>query len=336
MPAAIRAGLLALLLAAACGTETPASAAHPASTGSPQATPSPVVTPVPAGFGTVAARCDSTPPRDHPLALTGGGGGSEVRLVDMQDPTQARTLCALTVSNASGLRFINPGELSYVALAGSGQDAAGGLVRLNLATGATGLLARWDQSHFGAGLHAWTPDGKALAYIASTGSTLQLHQVTAAGDRVLTSLPAVPGRGTSEEDSILIAYSPDGQFLAFVNTFTGSGTGEHAKLQIRRLDGSLAFATAGGTQATWAGSGATLLWRDVASGPSSPPIQKWTAAGAATAVPALRWLRPSASPDGRYIVYTVRRSTASLTPASTTSRQVHPRSTPTTAPRPSS
>jgi Tol biopolymer transport system component len=229
-----------------------------------------------------------------------------VKLADMQDPTQPRTLCTLTVNSASGLRFINQGELSYVALAGSGQDAAGGLVRLNLATGATGLLARWDQSHFGAGIHAWTPDGKTLAYVASTASSFQLHQVTAAGDRVLTSLPAVPGRGTSEEDSLLLAYSPDGQYLTLDNTFTGSGTGEQARLQIRRLDGSLAFAAAGGTHATWAGSGATLFWREVANGPSSPPLQKWTPAGAGTAVPGLKWLRPSASPDGRYIAYTIR------------------------------
>ena len=110
--------------------------------------------------------------------------------------------------------------------------------------------------------------------------------------------------GAPGADGVL-AFSPDGKYLALVQTFTVGGTGGAAPFQVRRPDGSLVSGSpAGRTMATWAGIGSTLYFRDPAG------VERWTASSALSSVlPSVRWIRPRPSPDGRWIVFTQRDST---------------------------
>src|SRR5437588_786702 len=146
------------------------------------------------------------------------------------------------------------------------------------------------------------PTAAPLALINLTGSpppTLAARE----DDRTITTLPPVPGRGISpDDDSLMIAFSPDGAYLALVETFTGSGTGAQASFQVRRLDGSLVSGgPAGRTMATWAGRGSVLYFRDRAG------VERWTAPSTVSAVlPGVVWIHPRPSPDGRWIAFTQR------------------------------
>jgi hypothetical protein len=206
--------------------------------------------------------------------------------------------------------------VSYVDL-----GSPGGILRLNLATGISTTVVSWNSGGIfpfgGAGGYGWSPDGKSLAYLfdQQIGSGPELHLLSRGTDRRLATLPAVPGRGGSPEDSNLLAFSRDDQYFALVETFTGPGSGEQAPFQVRRADGTLVAAypsspgdlTSSGalsgkrTMALWAGTGSTLYFRPT----DSPGVEMWTPQSQTTVMPSVQWFWPAASPDGRWIAYTV-------------------------------
>jgi hypothetical protein len=120
---------------------------------------------------------------------------------------------------------------------------------------------------------------------------------------VLATLPATPGRGVNpDEDDSFLRYSPDGQYIALFQTFHTGGTGEASPDQVRRAsDGSLVYSTSGMTMAVWTSMPTRLFFRDAAGS-----VHRWDPGGGLTAMLQIHWIRPRASPDGRWIAYTFR------------------------------
>jgi hypothetical protein len=303
------AGLALVLILAACVSSSAPS-------------PSSVASPSPASNRTASLACTSPIPRSGQLALV--SLDSQTAAIDLvSNPSQPQRLClinnvfTLAPAAAGGPRFVGRSEVSYIDL-----GSPGGILRLNLATGISTTVVSWNSGGIfpfgGAGGYGWSPDGKSLAYLfdPQTGNGPELRLVSRGADRLLATLPAVPGRGGNPEDSNLLAFSPDGQYFALVETFTGPGSGEQAPFQVRRADGTLVAAypaspgdvtTSGAlsgkrTMAVWAGTGSTLYFRPT----DSPGVERWTPQSQQTMVmPSVQWSWPAASPDGRWIAYTV-------------------------------
>ena len=299
-----RLAILALgLSAAACGgpTAQPAATPSPPAALAPSASPSgsPTVSPSPSAPGAVQARCTASIPARHPLALLTLAGSDAPVLADLSDPRHPSTLCVIS-GQGQALRLISATELSYAT---ASPGSPGSIATLELTTNSGGTVASWTGGAFASGAYAWSPDGSTLAYLASSGTAVELHLVANEDDRTIATLPPVGGRGISpDDDNLLLAFSPDDKYLAMVQTFTGGATGGDAPFQVRRLDGSLVTGgPAGRTMATWAGSGSTLYFRDHAG------VERWTAASAvSTVLPSVRWIRPRPSPDGRWITFAQR------------------------------
>src|SRR5207249_4782235 len=156
-----------------------------------------------------------------------------------------------------------------------------------------------------AALHATSPDRGFLAYVASDGSGDRLHVLSGGGDRVIATMGAVPARGVNpNEDDAYLAFSPDGAYIALVQTFASSGD----QLQVRRIiDGTVAFSLSRGTMATWGSTGSRLYFRQ----PTSTLVQVWdSAAGVSQAFgQQLSWIRPRAGVGtDTTLVFTVRDS----------------------------
>jgi hypothetical protein len=172
------------------------------------------------------------------------------------------------------------------------------LIKADLAAGTTTTLAMVGEG-FGSGLLSFSPDGKSFTYLDGNA----WHLVTPAGDKVLTTLPPVPPRGFDPaEDDNFLSYSPDGLYIALVQTVHTGGTGQTAPLQVRKAsDGTLVYSTSGMTMGVWASVPSRLFFRD-----GGGSVHRWDpTTGASTLLP-LRWIRPKASPDGRWIAYTFR------------------------------
>src|SRR5207248_5290502 len=122
---------------------------------------------------------------------------------------------------------------------------------LDLFLGTSTVAPRWAGGGSMDGLHAWSPDRGFLAYVASDSASVSLHLLSGGGDRVVSTMGAVPGRGFNpNEDDSYLAFSPDGAYFALVQTFTSSGD----QLQVRRtIDGRLPVSLSRGTMATSGG-----------------------------------------------------------------------------------
>lgn len=278
--------------------------------------PSPPAGPSPALNRTASLACTSPIPRSGQLALVSLDSHSAA--IDLvSNPSQPQRLCLInnvsTVTRAGGPRFVSRSEVSYVDL-----GSPGGILRLNLATGISTAAVSRTSGGFLGGAFGWSPDGKSLAYLVDpqTGNGPELRLMSHGADRLLATLPEVPGRGGSAEDSNLLAFSPDGQYFALVETFTGPGSGEQAAFQVRRADGTLVAAYPSGpggvttgsvwsgkrTMAVWGGTGSSLYFRNA----FSPGVERWDPQSNATMVmPSVQWFSPAASPNGRWIAYTV-------------------------------
>jgi hypothetical protein len=126
------------------------------------------------------------------------------------------------------------------------------------------------------------------------------HLIGPAGNRVLATLPAAPGRGISpNQDDSFLGFSPDGLYIAYFQTFHVGGTGATAPDQIRKAsDGSLVYSTSGATMAVWASVPSRLFFR------SGSTVKRWDPSAGVSSIATLNWVRPKASPDGRWIAYT--------------------------------
>jgi len=245
----------------------------------------------------VVALGSLTPPRP--------GSVPPIALLDLTNPLAPQQLCTY-----QGLpwqvRLIGLSNLGYAASLRNGGNPSDGVIGTFDVSGVINkTVVRWQNGGFGAGTFAWSSDGT-LAYILATAGTQnltgagswELHLVRQGQDGILTTLPGVPGRGVSgDNDDVFLGFSPGGKYLALETTFTGPS-------QVRAAaDGSLVMALPQGiTMAVWAGD--ILFYRDQAG------VHRWEVGGTSRLVlPGVSWIRPRASPDGKWIVYSVRDST---------------------------
>jgi hypothetical protein len=232
-------------------------------------------------------RCDVAIPAGDALVIGRVGEDSTIVVRDIQDPANAKTLCRFD-PGAMSPQFVSATQVAYAT-------AGKQVVQVDLAAGTSTVLATVSDS-FGAG--SFSPDGKSFTYLDGNA----WHLVTPSGNRVLTTLPPVPGRGVNpNEDDTFLSYSPDGQYIALVQTFHTGGTGQTAPDQVRKAsDGALVYSTSGMTMGVWASVPSRLFFRD-----SGGTVHRWDAAGGSSTMLPLRWIRPKASPDGRWIAYTL-------------------------------
>jgi hypothetical protein len=156
----------------------------------------------------------------------------------------------------------------------------------------------------------WSPDAQSFTYLledsdlANPAHAFQWHLVSGGVDRVIGNAPTWCHCGAgSIDNSLTVAFSPDGQFVSLVDYMQG-GT----NLQVRRLDGSLVGTEIRGKpngpdMATWSvWSGADIFYRDRAG------VERWRDGVIKQFLPGVAWLHPWASPTGDQIAYAVQGS----------------------------
>lgn len=229
--------------------------------------------------------CAGPVPAGDNLVIGTVVGDPTVVVRDIQDPANAKNVCTFDAAAQTPL-FVNGGTVAY-------ETSSNQIIRADLATGATSVIA----TSSGPGQYAVSPDGTSYTFLDAGGGW---HLVTASGSKVLTTLPAVPGRGINQdEDDLYLSFSPDGKYIALFQTFRTGGSGETAPDQIRKAtDGSLVYSTTGMTMAVWASVPSRLYFRD-----SSGNVHRWDPTAGLSAMTSLHWIRPRASADGRWIAY---------------------------------
>jgi Tol biopolymer transport system component len=228
-------------------------------------------------------------------------GATSPALADVSDARSPRTICTITGSWSPQL--VTQTMISWSATQGSGGSLGDSLIGvLDLYTGTSTVVASWSGGGYMDGLHAWSPDRGFLAYVTSNATGVNLHLLSGGGDRVVSTMAAVPGRGANpNEDDQYLGFSPDGAYFALVQTFTASG--DH--LQVRHTtDGSLAYSQASGTMATWGSTGSRLYFR----APLSSVVSLWDSSGGASQAfgQQLPWIRPRADAGDDNLAFTVR------------------------------
>jgi hypothetical protein len=227
-------------------------------------------------------------------------GSPSIVLADVSDAAHPHKLCS--ISGGWSPELVTQRMISWSATQTPGQAGASMLVTLDLFAGTATIVAHWQGGLFMDGLHSWSADEGAVAYVTSDSSAVNLHLLTGGGDRSVAALGPVPGRGVNNaEDDAFLGFSADGTYFALVQTFTGSG----AQLQVRRTkDGTLAYSQATGTMATWSSTGSRLYFRE----PGQTSIRQWDpTTGVSQLIPlAQSWLRPVADAGDDNVAYTVR------------------------------
>jgi Tol biopolymer transport system component len=231
-------------------------------------------------------------PAGDTLAIGAVVGDPTVVVRDIQDPAHARNLCVFD-GGVLAPQFVSGTTVAY-------ETSDNHIVTANLSGGTTTALATYS-SGFDSGQYAFSPDGRSLTYLDNNA----WHLVSPSGNRVLTTLPAAPGRGISQdEDDSFLSFSPDGLYIAYFQTFHLGGTGETAPDQIRRAsDGALVYSTSGMTMAVWASLPSRLFFRG-----ATGSLKRWDASSGVSSMASVHWVRPRQSPDGRWIVFTLRTS----------------------------
>jgi hypothetical protein len=290
-------GLLVVALAfSACGgspstgKSSPSASALATPTSSAPATPS--ASPGGTTGGTSLVHCPTAVPAGDNLVIGAVSGDPTVVVRDIQDPANAKNVCGFDPAVTSP-QFVSATQVAY-------ETASNELIKADLNTASTTLIATFGGG-LGSGQYSVSPDGRSVTYLDGNA----WHLVTPTGNKVLTTLPAVPGRGVNpDEDDIFLSFSPDGLYIALVQTFHTGGTGATAPDQVRKAsDGSLVYSTTGMTMGVWASVPSRLFFRD-----SAGTVHRWDPSTGLSTMLALHWIGPRASPDGRWISYTFRTS----------------------------
>jgi hypothetical protein len=286
-------------------TPSPSAASH--STASPTATPTtapttapPPPTATPGSTPSSVASCTGAIPSTGNLVLATLTGSTTVVLRDITNLASPRTICTFTGSLSP--HFATASVIGYTQ-GGSDLSSPGRITRLDLAASMATDVASWSSGGFGSGIFDWSPDGRSLTYILGSPTATAWHLVSGGHDQALASLPPVPGRGVSQQDDdFMLAFSPDGLYLAMVQTFATGGTGDSAPFQVRRTsDGGLVYSATSGTMAAWASVPSRLFFRSAAG-----VLSRWDpSTGVSVMQSSLKWVRPHASQDGRWIAYTI-------------------------------
>ena len=232
--------------------------------------------------------CAGAVPAGDNLVIGTVVGDPTIVVRDIQDPAHARNLCTFD-SSVTAPTFVSGSTVAY-------ETSSGEIVKADLGAAQATVVATYTAGS-GSGQYAFSPNGQSLTYISGNA----WHLAGPAGDRTLTTLPAVPGRGANpQQDDSYLAFSPDGLYLAFFQTFHTGGSGETAADQVRRAsDGGLVYSTSAGTMAVWASVPSRLFFRDAAGS-----VKRWDSSTGVSTMTTLQWIRPVSSPDGRWIAYT--------------------------------
>ena len=292
--------VVAALTLSACGGAPSAATHSPTVSGQPIATASPTPSgsaapsssPASTDGGTSLVHCSTALPAGDNLVLGALNGDPTVVVRDIQDPANAKNLCSFDPA-ATSPQFVSATQVAY-------ETASNELIKADLVSGSTSLIATFGGG-IGSGQYSVSPDGRSFTYLDGNA----WHLVSASGNRILTTLPPVPGRGVNpDEDDLFLSYSPDGIYIALVQTFHTGGTGATAPDQVRKAsDGSLVYSTSGMTMGVWASVPSRLFFRD-----SAGTVHRWDPSTGVSTMLALHWIAPTASPDGRWIAYTFRAS----------------------------
>ncbi len=226
------------------------------------------------------------------LVIGAVSGDPTVVVRDIQDPANAKNVCRFDPA-ATSAQFVSATQVAY-------ETASNELIKADLTSGSTSLIATFGGG-LGSGQYSVSPDGRSFTYLDGNA----WHLVTPSGNKVLTTLPPVPGRGVNpDEDDLFLKYSPDGLYIALVQTFHTGGTGATAPDQVRKAsDGSLVYSTSGMTMGVWASVPSRLFMRD-----ATGTVHRWDPSSGLSAMLPLHWIGPRSSPDGRWIAYTFRTS----------------------------
>jgi hypothetical protein len=286
------------LALSACGgspstaTHSPSASPSTPATGTPTASAPPTASPASTSGGTSLVHCDATLPAGDNLVIGAVSGDPTIVVRDIQDPANAKNVCRFDAGAVSP-QFVSATQVAY-------ETASNELIKADLTSGGTTLIATFGAG-LGSGQYSFSPDGRSATYLDGSA----WHLVTSSGNRILTTLPAVPARGVNaDEDDIFLRYSPDGQYIALVQTYHTGGTGPTAPDQVRKAsDGSLVYNTTGMTMGVWASVPSRLFLRDAAGS-----VHRWDPTTGLSTMLALHWIGPKASPDGRWISYTFRTS----------------------------
>jgi len=288
--------LAVALTLSACGGSPSTAKSSPTASGQPVSTPSAsaAASSSPSGNqgGASLVHCDNVVPAGDNLVIGTVSGDPTVVIRDIQDPANAKSVCRFDPA-ATSPQFVSATQVAY-------ETASNELIKADLTTGSTSLIATFGGG-LGSGQYSVSPDGRSFTYLDGNA----WHLVTTAGNKVLTTLPAVPNRGVNpDEDDLFLRYSPDGLYIALVQTFHTGGTGATAPDQVRKAsDGSLVYSTSGMTMGVWASVPSRLFFRD-----ASGTVHRWNPSTGLSAMLALHWIAPRSSPDGRWIAYTFRAS----------------------------
>jgi hypothetical protein len=275
------------LLAAGCGSANPHAAGigtpSPSNSSSPTAAPSAAPSPTPSTLCGSSSRC---------LALVTLRGSDTHVVRDVTDIAHPKT-----VSNLGDIwaGFVNAEEISYA-------DEKG-VVRAPL----TGTPKTYVVTSAGAGGGPWSPDGTAVVYTLLSGDGFQMYFHVSRGgvDRAIGSAP-VPGPydcqtiencGVTNFADAKLLYSPDGSKISFV----AGGVGDSI-FRLWSSDGKLLKTSDSqfATMSVW--SGQSLYFRDGGG------VEAWHDGAISKFLPGVGWIKPSASPAGGSVVYTVRDS----------------------------
>ncbi|HEV2033970.1 MAG TPA: hypothetical protein VGU71_07200 [Candidatus Dormibacteraeota bacterium] len=301
---AIRKGLaLAVLpiVLAACGNTPSGTTAPPAARPSASSNPFPSPTPGgPAPPPRATVTCASKIPSRAQLALVTLRGGSGIAVRDITDVGHPVNRCS--ISGGNYLRFVNVTHISYIAMASSDLGAPGALYLVDLQTQTTSLVRAWASGGYLSWVYAWSPDGQALSYLTSDSTGVFWHLLSASGDRTLSSLGPVSGRGGTPDDDAMVGFSADGQYVALEETFTlgNKTTVTGLPLQVVRVaDGKVVYSRTDATMAAWsAGAGQRFYFR------TATGVQSWEPSGQIrTLAVGLSWIHPWPSADGSHIAY---------------------------------
>jgi hypothetical protein len=302
---ATRLGALAILLAVAgCGqpsaTGSPSPGSSTGSSASASASPSP--TPLfafPAASGVTCPDLASLGLTRALLRPT-DANRRNVALCDAHELAHPRILTPMGGSTSAS--FLSRDVIGYAINSGtptSTPDQDTYAVRtLNLVTGQATDVATGQGVDLALG---WSRDQSMVAYFTDTGSVH--HWWLKRGSAAPVALvPAISfgGRGGSPDDELLVAFSPDGQYVAFVDTFV-------ARLQIFRTADGVAVYTApsggaGGfrTMGTWVHNGDTFYFRN------NSGVYDWDSVhGIGTFLPGVHWSNPDFSGSDATVAYSV-------------------------------
>ncbi|MGH9036595.1 MAG: hypothetical protein ACRD0O_12605 [Acidimicrobiia bacterium] len=209
-------------------------------------------------------------------------------------------------------RFHGPDRVTFVAADDRpandfrpGAGTHGSVIHeLDLTTGRRSELVRLAG---GVVAHDWTPDGRTLAlYVAGDDHTSsELHVFTGGHPRLIRRFGPVRGRGGFiNYDEWRVEWSPDGRRLLVVDTGLDTSEPEDTFF-VLDTDGTDVMAPRGGTWARWGADSQTVYCICAVR----PGDDNWvwlslhTGTGVGTPLLLERAMRPSVSPDGRFLAF---------------------------------